>query len=88
MEARGGIRPATTQGRERQGIGAVAGEAKACYELALSYELGTGVTAVAVNLRQLDVLLEDLGAWWGRQAGGLPLPLGANAIPLPPTSWP
>lgn len=25
-------------------------------------------------------LCEDLGAWWGRQTGGLPLPLGANVV--------
>lgn len=26
------------------------------------------------------VLCEDLGAWWGRENGGLPLPLGGNVI--------
>jgi 1,4-dihydroxy-6-naphthoate synthase len=26
------------------------------------------------------VLCEDLGVWWGRQNGGLPLPLGGNVI--------
>ncbi len=26
------------------------------------------------------VLCEDLGVWWGRENGGLPLPLGGNAI--------
>jgi 1,4-dihydroxy-6-naphthoate synthase len=26
------------------------------------------------------VVCEDLGAWWGRQNGGLPLPLGGNVI--------
>lgn len=32
------------------------------------------------------VLCEDLGAWWSRENGGLPLPLGANVIHkrLPP----
>ena len=24
--------------------------------------------------------MADLGEWWGRETGGLPLPLGANAI--------
>jgi 1,4-dihydroxy-6-naphthoate synthase len=24
---------------------------------------------------------EDLGAWWGRENDGLPLPLGGNVIP-------
>jgi 1,4-dihydroxy-6-naphthoate synthase len=26
------------------------------------------------------VMCEDLGAWWGRQTDGLPLPLGGNVI--------
>jgi 1,4-dihydroxy-6-naphthoate synthase len=26
------------------------------------------------------VLVDDLGAWWGAETGGLPLPLGGNAI--------
>jgi len=34
------------------------------------------LTYEAAGLR----LVEDLGAWWARETGGLPLPLGANAI--------
>lgn len=30
--------------------------------------------------RESLVLCEDLGAWWGRENGGLPLPLGGNVI--------
>lgn len=26
------------------------------------------------------VLLEDLGVWWGKETGGLPLPLGGNTV--------
>ena len=51
-------------------------------------ELLAGDVAAALVIHEAQVtyaaagleLLVDLGAWWSAQTGGLPLPLGANAI--------
>ena len=51
-------------------------------------ELLVGKVAAALVIHEAQVtyaasgleLLVDLGAWWSAQTGGLPLPLGANAI--------
>jgi len=47
---------------------------------------GTAEVGLIIHEGQLTykneglVVCEDLGAWWGRQNGGLPLPLGGNVI--------
>lgn len=45
------------------------------------YDAGLLIHEGQLTFGQLGlVLLEDLGAWWGRETGGLPLPLGGNCV--------
>ncbi len=45
------------------------------------YDAGLLIHEGQLTFQQLGlVLLEDLGAWWGKETGGLPLPLGGNCV--------
>jgi 1,4-dihydroxy-6-naphthoate synthase len=45
------------------------------------YDAGLLIHEGQLTFRDLGlVLLEDLGAWWARETGGLPLPLGGNCV--------